>query len=310
MTRICRSAIIFLLVAATGASELRVPLWVADSSGASNGDLKAEQIQAWINGDKVAVADLQNPSEPLILMLVMDTVGDLSRIDAARSAIARHVESMNPQWRVALLQAQDGLRVVEDPTSDHAKLLASLSALPVSGTPGLLDAVAPAASIAQSVLAQSDVRVAVLFVTDGSITQYRGDYSAAVVNPSDRGDLSRRFRDRVVQERVTSLMASLRAYSAPLFFVHLQERNGDLDVAYQNGIQRFAEETAGEAYFVRAISDVESAIDQALERIGAHYSVRLNAPTSEGTPLAIRLEAGGAPQLEYRQSLELTQPSR
>jgi Mg-chelatase subunit ChlD len=305
MTRIRRSAIVLLLVAATGASELRVPLWVADQA-----ELKAEQIEAWINGDRVAVEGLQSPSEPLILMLVMDTVGDLSRIDAARSAIARYVESMDPQWRVALLQAQDGLRVVEDPTSDHEKLLASLSAVPVSGTPGLLDAVAPAASIAQSVLSQSDVRVAVLFVTDGSITQYRGDYSAAVVNPSDRGDLSRRFRDRVVQERVTSLMASLRAYSAPLFCVHLQERNGDLDVAYQNGIQRFAEETAGEAYFVRAISDVESAIDQALERIDSHYSVRLKAPSSEGTPLDIRLESPEAPQLEYRQSLEHSETSQ
>lgn len=301
--------IILLLVAAAGTSELRVPLWVADPGGAPQADLKAEQIQAWINGDRVAVQDLQNPSEPLILMLVMDTVGDLSRIDAARSAIARHVESMDPQWRVALLQAQDGLRVVEDPTSDHAKLLASLSALPVSGTPGLLDAVAPAASIAQSVLAHSDVRVAVLFVTDGSITQYRGDYSAAVVNPSDRGDLSRRFRDRVVQERVTSLIASLRVFSAPLFFVHLQERNGNLDVAYQNGIQRFAEATAGEAYFVRAISDVESAIDRALGRIGSHYSVRLSAPLSEATPLDIRLEAPEAPQLKYRQTLQLVQSS-
>ena len=306
MKRICRSVIIFLLVAATGTSELRVPLWVADSSGADKANLKAEQIHAWINGDEVAVKGLKDPSEPLILMLVMDTVGDLSRIDAARSAIARHVESMSSQWRVALLQAQNGLRVVEDPTRDRTKLLESLSALPVSGTPGLLDAVAPAASIAQSVLARSDVRVAVLFVTDGSITQYRGDYSATVVNPSDRGDLSRRFRDRVVQERVTSLMASLRAYSAPLFFVHLQQRNGNLDVAYQNGIQRFADETAGEAYFVRAISDVESAIDRALDRIGAHYSVRLKAPSSEGTPLDIRLEAEKAPPLEYRQTLELS----
>ncbi len=302
--------IIFLLIAATGASELRVPLWVADSNGGEQTDLKAEQLHAWINGEPAAVKELQSPSEPLILMLVMDTVGDLSRIDAARSAIARHVEAMSPQWRVALLQAQDGLRVVEDPTSDHTKLLASLSALPVSGTPGLLDAVEPAASIAQSVLEQADVRVAVLFVTDGSIRQYRGDYSAAVVNPSDRGDLSRRFRDRVVQERVTSLIAALRTYSAPLFFVHLQERNGDLDIAYQNGIQRFAEETAGEAYFVRAISDVESAIDQAIERIGAHYSVRLNAPSSEGAPLDIRLDAGKAPQLKYRQTLELSEPSQ
>lgn len=305
MRSICRSAILLLLAAATGVAELRVPVWVADQT-----ELRADQIKAWINGDKAVVEDLQNPDEPLLLILVMDTVGDLSRIDAARSAIARHVEEMNSHWRVALLQAQDGLRVVEDPTSDHAKLLASLSALPVSGTPGLLDAVAPAASIAQSVLTQSDVRVAVLFVTDGSITQYRGDYSAAVVNPSDSGDLSRRFRDRVVQERVTSLIASLRAYSAPLFFVHLQERNGDLDVAYQNGIQRFAEETAGKAYFVRAISDVASAVDGAIQRIGAHYSVRLKAPASSATPLDIRLEAPQAPPLEYRQTLEFSASSQ
>lgn len=301
-----QTLVLFGLAANIGSSELRIPLWLSPESGGSAARLDVTQLRAWVDGQKSQVLELQQPGEPLIVILVMDTVGDLSRIDAARSAIARHIDSMPAEWRVALLEAQDGLVVAEDPTSDQEILRERLKGLSVSGTPGLLDALTPAASLAQSILAQAHVRVAVLFVTDGSITDYRGDYSATVVNPSDRGDLSRRFRDRVIQERVTMLTASLGSYGAPLFFVHLQERSGELDVAYQNGIRRFAEETAGAAYFVRGLSEVQSSIDQAWSRIASHYSVHLDEPASEGGDFRIRLETEPQQDLVYRETMAPT----
>lgn len=306
MKLILQTLVLIGLAASTGLSELRVPLWPVSPVSDSSSELSADQFRARIDGKKTSVLEVQNPGDPLILILVMDTVGDLSRIDAARSAITRHLESMPPEWRVALLEAQDGLVVSEDPTDDYAALSQKLISVPVSGTPGLLDALSPTASLAQSILAQSHVRVAVLFVTDGSIMQYRGDYSAAVVNPSDRGDLSRRFRDRVIQERVTMLTDSLGAYGAPLFFVHLQERNGELDVAYQNGIRRFAEETAGSAYFVRGISEVEGAVDQAWDRMAGHYSIHLEEPPDTGKDFRVELSVRPRQELFYRQTMAPT----
>lgn len=309
MRLIFQTLVLIGLAANIGLSELRVPLWLMPSPGGAPSELSAERIRARIDGKKTPVLELQNPSDPLIVILVMDTVGDLSRIEAARSAITRHISTMPSEWRVALLEAQDGLVVTADPTDDHDILQQKLAGMSVSGTPGLLDALTPAALLAQSVLAQTHVRVAVLFVTDGSISQYRGDYSAAVVNPSDRGDLSRRFRDRVIQERVTMLTDSLGAYGAPLFFVHLQERSGELDVAYQNGIRRFADETAGSAYFVRGVSEVEASIDEAWQRMASHYSVHLDEPADTGKDFQIELVSKPRQELVYRQSMAASSPA-
>ena len=125
-----------------------------------------------------------------------------------------------------------------DPTRNRRQFVEKLEAASVSGFPGLLDSVEQAAEIASSMLARSPVRVAVLYLTDGEIEDYRGDYVSSVVNPSDSGDLSRRFRDRLIQEKISSLAASLGRFSAPLFFVHLEEQNDSLNVAYQNGHTR------------------------------------------------------------------------
>lgn len=302
MKKLVQTLVLLVLAAASGSSELRIPLWVASPDDAVL--LAKQDVQAWVDGEITPVLEVQVPGDPLILMIVMDTVGDLSRIDEARAAISSRIEGMSPEWRVALMQAQDGLVVAEDPTDDKAALVETLEALPNSGVPGLLNAIAPAASTAQSVLAQAHVRVAVLFVTDGSIEDYRGDYSAEVVNPSDRGDLSRRFRDRVIQERVSTLAASLSGYGAPLFFIHLNESEDELDVAYQNGIRRFADETAGEAYFVRSVSDVKAAVDQAWERIADHYSVHLEQPAGAGKAFQVRLESNRGFELRYRETIE------
>jgi len=76
--------------------------------------------------------------------------------------------------------------------------------LPVAGSPGLIEAVEQTTAIGDSMLRKSDARVAILFITDGSIHRYRGDYTSSVINPSDNSDLSRRFRDRLIQEKIRS----------------------------------------------------------------------------------------------------------
>ncbi len=278
-----------LSLPSASAADLRATAWVDDSSGRPLESLEAGDFTAELNETPTPVKALLGPGDPLVLLLVLDMVGDLNRIDVAREAISNHIENMGEEWYVALLQAQDGLLTLQDPTQNRRQLVDELMAASVSGFPGLLDSVEQVASLGDKMLARAGVRVAVLYITDGSISEYRGDYVNTVVNPSDSGDLSRRFRDRLIQEKIASLDGSLQAYSPPLFFVHLEERQNSQDVAYQNGISQFATTTGGGYWISRSLSDVPNLLNQALGRIDSHYSLTLDAPDDLTPPVQLRL---------------------
>ena len=65
------------------------------------------------------------------------------------------------------------MQVVEEPTADRETLKDSLLAIGVSGFPGLLESIEEAATLGDRMMRASDVRVAVLYITDGSIYEYR-----------------------------------------------------------------------------------------------------------------------------------------
>lgn len=268
---------------------LRAPAWVQGPDGRPLENVEAAAFSAWLNDSEAPVQAALGPGDPLILILVLDMVGDLNRIDVARQKVSEHIESMGEEWYVALLQAQDGLLTLQDPTQNRLQLIEKLMEAPVSGFPGLLDSIEQVAGVADQMLAQAGVRVAVLYLTDGSISEYRGDYVNTVVNPSDRGDLSRRFGDRLIQEKIASLDGALQSYSPPLFIVHLEERQSSQNVAYQNGLSQFAASTGGSAWIARSVSDVPNLVQQALNRIGAHYSLTLQAPADLTPPAQLRL---------------------
>ena len=282
-----------------------MPVWAQAEDGRAITRLARADFHSTIGGHEAAVEGIRSPKDPLVLLLVFDLVGDLYRIDFARRTVAEFFSDLDDQWYVASLQAQDGLRVVADPTRDHERLTELLNGLSVSGFPGLLDSVSGAAAIAHSMLQDSNVRVAVLYLTDGGIEDYRGDYSSPVVNPSDNRDLSRRFRDRIVQEKIASLSDDLAQYVAPLFFVHLEERSDSLNVTYQNGIRQFAQISGGGAYFARTPADVPLMINSALDRIRQHYALTLKLPENARGPLRLTVGAEGAARLEHRETLTI-----
>ncbi|MBI1357937.1 MAG: hypothetical protein GC160_26670 [Acidobacteria bacterium] len=277
-----------LAAAGAVAADLRVAAWLTDADSAA-AKLEAADFQATVNAADVPVQAALGPGDPLIVIVVLDMVGDLNRIDAARGALAAYIQSMGDNAYVALLQAQDGLLTLQDPTQEREQLVEKLMASSVSGFPGLLDSVEQVAGIGDSMLAQPGVRVAALYLTDGSIGAYRGNLVNTVVNPSDSGDLSRRFGSRLIQEKMSSLHSNLQQFSTPLFFVHLEERTNSQDVAYQNGIMQFATATGGQAWFARGLVDVEQLVRGALARIDAHYSLTLPLPADLTGPAELRL---------------------
>ena len=286
-------------------AELKTPVWIQDASGGSASITDTEKFHAWIGGKPARVQSVHPPDGNLILLVVMDVVNDMVRVDAARTALIQAFEKFKSSQFVALLRAQDGLQVLVEPTSDRESVKDSLLNLPVSGFPGLLESIEDAAAIGDKMLRASDVRVAVLYITDGSIYEYRGDYTNPVINPSDGGDLSRRFRDRLIQERMKRTMGAVISSWTPLFFLHLESRRDQLNMVYQNGLTQFAGLTAGDALFCESLSQVPAYLDQLIDKVRGFHLLSIETPPELGGRVRLRLEVDGYSEIQYREQFEI-----
>jgi von Willebrand factor type A domain len=286
--------------------EVKVAVTAPDPAGGYRADLKPGDFKVRLGDQPAAVTSVVSPQGDLVLLVVMDVIGDLGRIDTARQALVEQMEGLGPRQYVSVLQAQDGLQVVQDPTRDRKRLREAILNLPTAGSPGLMGAVEQASAIADSMLRKSDVRVAVLFLTDGSIYRYRGDYTSPVINPSDSSDLSRRFRDRLIQEKISTVLSALNASAAPLFFLHLESHTDALNVVYENGIQQFAQATAGEAIFCRSIAEIPTQLAQIIDRIRSLYTLTVRTSAPAGRRLRLDVMHPGGAEMIHRSHLELT----
>ncbi|HOK47097.1 MAG TPA: hypothetical protein PLK67_14245, partial [Bryobacteraceae bacterium] len=141
--------------------------------------------------------------------------------------------------------------------------------------------------------------VGLIYVTDSNIYNYREDFANPVINSSDPGDMSRRFPEGLVREKITKLQDKLAAFETPLFIVHLAYRNDRLNEAYQGGIKQLAELSGGTGAFCRSRAEIPNAIAGAFRSIASHYSVVLRVPERQSKILQVEL-ANQDRRLTYR----------
>ncbi len=265
---------------------LRVPYWIEGAA--------APVVSAKLNGAPCKVARLLGPSDDLIILLVLDLAGDLSRVDPARDALNQRLGLLPPNVMVSLLRAQDGLRVLLDPAFDRAPVRDKIQELTISGRAGLLDTVETALNVGDAMLTKAKVRVAVLYVSDSVVTNYREDFANPVVNSSDSGDMSRRFPEALIKNRVQQLVAKLGRTQTPLFIVQLSYDNDRLNEAYQTGLIELANSTGGTADFARTMAEIPVAISRTLDRVLGHSSAELEFKRAKARQWEIELMAEGS----------------
>lgn len=273
---------------------LRVPVL-------ANGEpVTAQQLKATVASNGPAkVVRVRSGSDDLLLIIVMDTVGDLARIDPARGALTEAVKRLPRKTWVSLMRAQDGLQVVKDPSPDREKFAKALHEIPLTGKAGLLDTVEQAVALGDSIAAKSPVRVAVLYITDSDVRNYREDFTNPVINSSDSRDLSRRFPEGLVRERISKITDKLGGTQTPVFLVHLAYSSERLNEAYQSGLLQIATTTGGTAEFCRSLGDVAGAVSRAVATVQGHQQVHVQVPDKRGSALTVLLEAEGR-SLTYR----------
>lgn len=267
-------------------TEIRIPVWL----DAASSDPAAQDFHVTIDGSPARVAGVQCPDDDLIMLLVLDiSSGDLTVMNPAKTTAEDCIRNLPPNAYVGLLRAQDSLQVLEDPTTDRDAITRLIEEQTLSGRTGLLATVETIGRIADAMLDKSSVRVAILYVTDGDVRNYREDYTNPVINSSDWHDLSRRFPEALVQEKIAKLDGVLAAQQAPLFIVDLNQRADRLNNAYHNGLKQLAETTGGAVFFSRSTTEIPEAVRKSFETARSYYSLTLALPERVPPRLLIRL---------------------
>lgn len=274
--------------------------------------LGAKSLRVTLNGKPAPVLRVLGPSSDLVILLVLDVTGDISLIDAAKQALATQIDALPPNAWVGLLRAQDGLTVIADPTPDRKKIRDAIQAVPGTGKAGLLNTAVPVAGLADGILQRAGVRVAVLYITDSDISNYRQDFTNPVINSSDPNDLSRRFPETLIVEKISSLQMQIASDEAPLFIVHLRYRSSRMNQAYQNGLRTLSEFTAGYSWFCRSDAEIPDAIQKMFAYVRSSWFLYLRVPKhmQDGLQVRLRLPNHKQSKVAYRARLLLKRTAR
>jgi len=268
----------------------------------------APRFKSTLNGNPAPVRGELGPASDQVILVVFDLTGDLSRIEDAKQAVIADISTLPPNAWVGVLRAQDGLHVLADPSPNRQKVIDAINSLSSNGTPGLLETLRPALSLADAMIRRSPVRVSVLYITDGSIYNYREDYTDPVINPSDTHDLSRRFPDGLINEKISKLERHIRSLEAPLFVIQLHYHQNGLDQAYQNGLETLADTTGGEAAVCHSLSEVPQVISTMFSRISTTWRLNLEVPPRTHNHMQVGLSASCGSddlQLSWRTHFQL-----
>ncbi|MGH9630981.1 MAG: hypothetical protein ACRD7E_21950 [Bryobacteraceae bacterium] len=269
---------------------VRVPVSVVlqDDSPA----LKPSDFSARVGNEEAKVVRVRSPKSDLLLLVVFDVSGDLALVGPAKQSLVDRLKELSSKTYIALLRAQNGLQVLRDPSNKREDLAEAIQSVAVSGKAGMLDTVETACRLADSIAARSGVRAAVLYVTDSDVRNYREDFTNPVINSSDLRDLSRRFPEGLVREKISKLEDTLTGLQSPLFFVHLDYRTDRLNEAYQTGLMQLATATGGAGIFCRSQGEIPDAIRHAMSSVSSQYVVSVELPGKASRLVSVQLESG------------------
>ena len=272
----------------------KIPVRIAAWMEPPDVELQPSGFLVKIDGAEARVINCLGPDADLLLIVILDFTGDLTLVDAARKAFADALELLPPKAHVGLMRAQDGLQVLVDPTPDRGRLREAITNLPVSGKAALLETVETGLRVGDAILTKTAPRVALLYLTDSDVHNYREDFTNPVINSSDSRDLSRRFPEQLVREKIFKLQNSAQAAETPLFIAHLDYRSDRLNEAYQSGLMELATTTGGLAVFCRSVPEIPEAVKKLIRTIASHWSLKVEVP---GAAKMIQVEASNSGRL-------------
>jgi len=273
----------------------KIPVWMGNATAGFQTNLKPEDFRVLDGTVPLELSTFLKPESPTLLFIAFDTVGEIANINQARVALNEELKTLSPQYWVGLISAQEQITVLQDPTANRELLRQKIEGLAQIGKAGLLETIQSVADFTSGILLKSDVRVAVIFVTDSDIGNYRADYLNPPVNASDSRDLSRRFAGRALQEKISRMTLVLAKFQAPIFIVHIDPGRDPLNRAYQNGLKQFAEAVGGQLFLSKTVGDIPVVIQEVFQWVRGFYVLGFEAPRAKSGFLKIQVSLSPEP---------------
>ncbi|PYV42472.1 MAG: hypothetical protein DMG06_13880 [Acidobacteria bacterium] len=273
----------------------KIPVWMGNATAGFQTDLKAEDFHVVEGNVPLELSKFLKPESPTLLFIAFDTVGEIANINQARAALNEELEKLSSQYWVGLISAQEQITVAQDPTPDRKLLREKIEGFTQIGKAGLLESIQSVADFTSGILLKADVRVAVIFVTDSDIGNYRADYLNPPVNASDSRDLSRRFGGRALQEKISRMAPALAKFQAPIFIVHIDPGRDPLNRAYQNGLKQFAQAVGGQLFLSKTVGDIPTVIQEVFQWVRSFYVLGFEAPRVKSGFLKVQVSLSHEP---------------
>jgi len=262
--------------------QFKLPIWPGGPSEGAEARMSASDLKITVGKSPVTVSALKGPESPALLFVALDTVGDIANVNEARKTVVEEIKALGSQFWAGLISAQEQMQVLQEPTANRSLLQQKIEELTQIGKAGLLESIQPIADLATGVLLNSEVRVAVIFITDSDIGNYRADYLNPPVNASDSRDLSRRFAGRALQEKISRMTAAMARTQVPVFIVHIDPGLDPLNRSYHNGLKQLAEGTGGQCFLSKTSGDIPLTVHEAFRWAKSFYLAEFSLNSEKG----------------------------
>lgn len=254
------------------ASEVRLSASVIDSTGRAVDGLPEDAFHVYEDGVLQKIVGFRHEDLPVSLGILIDSSGSMydkrSAVDAASLNL---VKLSNPKDEAFLVDFSSEAYIDQDFTSSISKLQQGLSYIKSSGGTALYDAVIASADYLSKNAKQS--KQVLLIVTDGDDNASSATLESAI----------RRVQD----------LDGPAIYCIGLLF-------GD-DVSHSEArhsrevLTELSEQTGGQAYFPKALKDVDAIAQEVAADIRTQYTIEYHSskPPSQGGYRTIHVEAKG-----------------
>jgi VWFA-related protein len=278
------------------AERVKIPVRVTGKQGQPVWNLKSDSFTVLMDKEPVQVDFFLNPDAPVLIPLVFDTTGDLTYIDTMRKELCRFAENLPPIIQLMVLTANDGLKVVQNNTSDKELLKKAILNYSIKGYPGFLENFLSVSDAMNKLVMKNKIKVCPIFITDSDIYKYRKQYTSADLNTE-----ADRIRNKLKESFV------------PIFVLRLPAGGNDTFARNYEGVMReMARATGGEAEFPMGVSGVSTALAGILHRIHGLYVVgwesdRIQPGKEHKVKVTVRGPDGQEldARVEYQESFEI-----
>jgi tight adherence protein B len=248
------------MIAVDASSPPNVAITVAVPAQLSGKQLPDEAFTVTESGKKRIPHISKLPTDPLAVVLAIDTSGSMqgAAIAAARDAASRFVNQMPSNTRVALVGFSDTPSVLVPFSTDRGALQASIAGVQANGETALYDAI----------------------ITSSSLLSSIGDARRALVVLSDGGDT----KSTASQQQAVDALASL---TNNFYAVSLVTSDSDL-----NALDRLAQSAAGRVVPATDPSALTGVYDEIAREIANQYQFTFRAIGSGTTNVQIAVNSG------------------